>query len=700
MARAGRVVGQSVLGLVLLAVAGPAQAAPVAAEAPRPPAARAAGDIRELSRTSFTLDGRKLPDRPRFRPAPAARKAAAPTPAVGTVRQWLGLDDVGGTFYRKDYTLRGVGDHVEVWVANDRAFPANDCRPASSTAVTDTQVQTFVHEFDSTIYPKETTAFSTPPDRDGSNPRLTGGDYQGDGDKTVTLVDNVRDSNYFDFPEAPTYIAGFFSPQLNELFDRNVMTIDAYDWAHRSGANPPSDPTTDLCTSRPARPHMYEGTFAHEWQHLLQYYTDPDEATWVNEGLSDYAQTLVGYVDGGISVYHPGADSHISCYQGFGTVKTRFNASPRECGGPQNSLNLWDEGAPGDVLADYGIAYSFMLYLHDRFGPQVLSRLHRDGAHQGLAGVGAALQGVADLPSVVHDFQTSTLVAKAVENGTMAGISRRRVWAPSLRSTVNLDNPAAYDTPGAAPNGADYVRLRDAHGLPLRGRDLTSADFTGAATLPPMPLTWTVVDGALFSGNESGLDATAVVSATVPADDPTLRLSTRYGLEEGYDYGYVTVSTDGGRTYTPVSGDATVPAPLGPGITGRTVGFEPHTWDLSAYAGKKVLIGFRYVTDGSVDQGGWFIDDVTVGATQVSDGSTLDGVKSPTQIVATPVHDWDVRLIGLGEHSAAQVRLADFALLRGFDKVVAIVSYDEPTEKFSQYAPYKLTVNGTLQPGS
>ena len=42
------------------------------------------------------------------------------------------------------------------------------------------------------------------------------------------------------------------------------MTIDAFDWAHRTGATRPDEPTTDLCTSRPARPNLYEGTFAHE----------------------------------------------------------------------------------------------------------------------------------------------------------------------------------------------------------------------------------------------------------------------------------------------------------------------------------------------------------------------------------------------------------------------------------------------------
>jgi hypothetical protein len=65
-----------------------------------------------------------------------------------------------------------------------------------------------------------------------------GGVYTGDGNKTVALIDNVRDDNFYNFPAAPTYIAGFFSVQFNELLDRNVMTIDAFDWAHRTGGEP------------------------------------------------------------------------------------------------------------------------------------------------------------------------------------------------------------------------------------------------------------------------------------------------------------------------------------------------------------------------------------------------------------------------------------------------------------------------------
>jgi hypothetical protein len=729
MARS-RIAGAAAIALVLplLAVI-PASAA---AAAPAQPAALTGdrlNDVRELTRKDFTLDGRKVETPSRYQPRAQARsqtKAAGVTPPVGTVRPWLGLDDAQGRLYRKDYTLRAVGNNIEVWVANDLAFPAGDCRlqVPSSTQITDAQVANLVNEFDNNMYAKETATFSRPPDRDGTNAQLSG-DYTGGGNKTVTLVDNVRDDNFYDFPAAPTYIAGFFSAQFNELLDRNVMTIDAFDWLHRTQANPANEPTNDLCTSRPARPFLYEGTFAHEWQHLAHYYTDPFESTWLNEGLSDYAQTLTGYVDGTATVFDRGADSHLYCYQGFGPVPTPFNTNPRDCGGPENSLNLWGEGNnPNAVLADYGNAYSFTLFLYDRYGADIVSRLHNDGALQGLASLEAALkaEGATNAYQVIHDYQTMTLVDRIVgdsRRGIMLGVPKSRVTTQSLRSTVNLANPTANGTPGAAPNGADYVPLQKADGQLLRGRDLRSLSFQGAKTLPSLPLAWTVVSNdadrpgnpVLWSGNANNTDAAAVTSLTVPAADPTLRFVAKYGAEAGYDYGYVTVSTDGGATYTAIPGDKTVAGPLGPALNGTTKGFEAHSYDLSAYAGKTVLLGFRYVSDGGVNEGGLLIDDITVGGTTISDGSSLAPFDSPTEIKPISIKNWNLRLIGIDEaHSFAwqfefngtsslTLDRSRLALLSAFPKVVAVVAYDEPTEQVSQYAPYTLTVNGVVQPG-
>ena len=734
MARS-RIAGAAAIALVLPFLG--VLPASTAAAAPAQPAANKdrPSDVRELTRKDFTLDGHQVKTPARYQPRAQARSrtlAATETPPVGTVRQWLGLDDYQGRLYRKDYTLRGVGNNIEVWVANDIAFPAGDCRlqVPNSTQITDAQVAGLVNEFDNNMYPKETAAFSRPPDRDGTNALLgpdrngNGGVYTGGGNKTVTLIDNVRDDNYYTFPAAPTYIAGFFSAQVTELLDRNVMTIDAFDWLHRTGANPPNEPTADLCTSRPARPHLYEGTFAHEWQHLAHYYTDPFETSWVNEGLSDFAQTLVGYVDTTATVFDRGADSHLYCYQGFGTVQTPYNTNPRDCGGPENSLTLWGESPnPNAVLADYGNAYSFMQFLYDRYGLDVISRLHNDGERQGLASLEAVLkaEGARNMYQVIHDYQTMTLVDKIVggRHGVMLGVPKSRVTTPSLRSTVNLANPAAYATPGAAPNGADFVPVQNASKQLLRGRDLRSLSFQGAKTLPPLPLAWTIVSNdpdrpgnpVLWSGNANNTDAAAVTSVTVPTADPTLRFLAKYGAEAGYDYGYVTVSTDGGATYTAIPGDKTVDGPLGPGVNGSTNGFEAHSYDLSAYAGKSILLGFRYVSDGGVNEGGWLIDDITVGGTTISDGSSLAPFDSPTEIKPIAVHNWNVRLIGIDErHSMARqiefngrssitLSHGQLASLSPFEKVVVVVAYDEPTEQVNQYAPYTLKVNGVVQPG-
>ncbi|GAA1608166.1 immune inhibitor A domain-containing protein [Actinoplanes couchii] len=606
------------------------------------------------------------------------------SPELGTVRSWVGLNMIDDDVYRKDYTLRGIGEHIEVWVAKDATFPDGDCRGKTSTEITDAQVAALVGDFDKTIYPRETKAFSTPPDRNGTNAGLPG-DFTGAGNRTVTLIDNVRDENYLEFPQRQTYISGFFSEQLNELFDRNVITLDAFDWAHRSGANPAHQPSDDLCTSRPSRPRMYESTFAHEWQHLLAYYTDPDEDVWVSEGLADYAQSLTGYVDAGLGVHHQGFDNHIVCYQGFGLTKTTFNPNPRDCGGPSNSLNLWSEGEPDEILADYGIVYSFMLYLRDRFGTKALTALHKDKKNHGLAAIAAALPTGVKVHDVLHDFQLTALVDKIVSRpgGVVKGVPRERVISPSLNSTVNLDNPASYGEAGAAPNGADYIKLP---------KEWQTLRFDGAKTLPPEPLAWTLDAGALFSGNTPDTDTTAARQVDVPATDPVLRFKSTHGLEEKFDYGYVTVSGDGGKTWQMVKGDTTVEGPLGPALTGKATGVALN-FDLKAYAKKRILIGFRYVSDGAVSIGGWHVSDVKIGSTAIGRNS-LDGWKSPTQIRPVAVDKWHVTLVGLTRTKAKVVPLTDFAEVSHYPKVVAIIAYDEPTGTVTQFAPYTLKVDG------
>ncbi len=162
------------------------------------------------------------------------------------------------------------------------------------------------------------------------------------------------------------------------------------------------------------RPLTYEGTFAHEYQHLLEYYASPGEANFVNEGLSDWAQTLVGYVDPSPRHDDPAADGHLQTWMGF--------ADDQAFGGPEQSLTRWqDQGAP-EILADYGMAYAFMEYLHSHYGERVHDGLHRENLN-GFAGLQTR-------PSTEHEFESTPLGVIHDFLASMASTSSSRAARP------------------------------------------------------------------------------------------------------------------------------------------------------------------------------------------------------------------------------------------------------------------------------
>ncbi|TWV41305.1 M6 family metalloprotease domain-containing protein [Streptomyces misionensis] len=125
------------------------------------------------------------------------------------------------------------------------------------------------------------------------------------------------------------------------------------------------------------------------------------------------------------------------------------------------------------------------------------------------------------------------------------------------------------------------------------------------------------------SGNDLKNTLTRDVDLTGKSS-ATLSLDGWWAIETDYDYLYTEVSTDGGAKWTAVDGTADGKA-IGrdasgtPALTGFSEKNQKLSFDLSAYAGQKIQLRFRYVTDGGVAENGFTADEITVTA----DGTPL-----------------------------------------------------------------------------
>ena len=134
---------------------------------------------------------------------------------------------------------------------------------------------------------------------------------------------------------------------------------------------------------------------------------------------------------------------------------------------------------------------------------------------------------------------------------------------------------------------------------------------------------------------------------------------------------------------------------------GATRDWVTMSFDLSAYAGQDILIGFRYVTDWATTGAGWYIDNVYVDGTLISDGSSIDPFKDITEIV--PINnDFTVTFVGIkakakgNQYKVVTLNLGDVSedgwielnsVLQDSNSAVMLVTYDAP-EGFTQYAGY------------
>ena len=507
----------------------------------------------------------------------------------------------------KEFTLRSIGDNVEIWVANDLAYGPNNPKPAD--VVTQEQVDKLRDEFDSNIYPVATDFFGTPDSLDGSNSPLAAwgnvpeGYYEGS-DKVIMLVDNVQDEGWNN-PSYPFFVAGFFWQTIENYTDRNIITIDTNSWETRLE-------------------NTFFGTTIHELQHLIQADNDGSEETWLNEGMSTFSEYLGGY--------------------GHGEGSINFYLDH-----PENSLVNWDEhgtAATGpETIADYGQVYLFTLYMYDKFGQEFIRELATDGDSQGMASVNKTLQDYGTNKTFTEVYQ-NFMTALTLDNSDVS--SDYNIDSIDLRElpvgdgvrgkTVDFEKAKTFEKEGVPAWGGDFKEFN--FGKDVRGLEFDGVDF--------LPLQWSTAanpldasEQVLHANNGDEADQALIFGAAVPEDNPTLTFDHYYDIEEQWDYGVVQVSTDNGETWTSLENENTrsdvveegypkIKANV-PGFTGHQLEWSTETFDLSAYAGQDVLVSFRNLTDWGYNDTGWFIKNVQLGDFS-ADGSSTEAFQSLGQL--------------------------------------------------------------------
>ncbi|NBM17350.1 immune inhibitor A domain-containing protein [Streptomyces sp. GC420] len=148
--------------------------------------------------------------------------------------------------------------------------------------------------------------------------------------------------------------------------------------------------------------------------------------------------------------------------------------------------------------------------------------------------------------------------------------------------------------------------------------------------LPEKPVTTTITKPAegtrqWWSGMGDDLQNTLTRSVDLTGKSTaSLELQGWWDIEEGYDYLYTEVSTDGGANWTPVDGTADGAAISRdggdkPALSGVSESYKSLVYPLDAYAGQKIDIRFRYASDGGVAGRGFTADALSV----LADGAAL-----------------------------------------------------------------------------
>ena len=329
----------------------------------------------------------------------------------------------------------------------------------------------------------------------------------------------------------------------------------------------------------------YKAVLAHEYQHMIQHNLDPNEDGWMNEGLSMLAQQVAGLR----------GDNFVADYLAK----------------PDQSLWYW-----GNQPADYGQAYLYLDYLDEQMGPDFITALSADPLN-GLASIDHVLS-VFHSPRDADQMYADALTAAFFNNPALAEgqYAYTHPSLPAMSPTYAFTSlPAVYQGTVQQYGGADLIAFS--------GSGTAHLNFTGNPRGELIPTRahsgsdfwWSDRSDSTFATLTHPVDLTGTRRAT-------LNYWAWYDTEMDHDYAYLLVSVDDGAHWNLVSASTSTDSNpnglnLGHGFTGISGGGNSPAWvqesaDLSAFAGRKILVRFAMQNDRVVNEYGFAVDDLSI----------------------------------------------------------------------------------------
>ncbi|MDY6847432.1 MAG: immune inhibitor A [Chloroflexota bacterium] len=556
--------------------------------------------------------------------------------ALGDSQEFWVTDVDTNENFKVNTILRYLGDHVYFWIEEGVDYDQEDLNALGDT-------------FDKEIYP--------------TNREFFGGEwYPGvDGDPRIYIVYAGGLGNslagYFSSADSLHPEAHAFS-NAHEMFLINSDNVALWE------------------------DYIY-GTLAHEYQHMIHWYRDKNEETWLNEGFSMLAELINGFDPGGFDY------SYIN--------------------NPDLQLTDWgtDVGRNGP---HYGASLLFTTYFLDRFGDEATQAVVAHDEN-GMESIDIVLDemGIRD-PITGEQITAEDVFADwAVTNilGDCDAADGRYCYylypsAPVANPGITFPScPISQTNYDVAQFGVDYVEIT------CPGQYTLS--FSGNTTNTILPTTAYSGDYFFWSnmGDHSNMSLEQRFDLTGVSTPIEMTYQTWYDLEEDYDYVFVSATTDEtdwqilnttSCTYENPSGNS-----YGCGLNGQTNGWQLETVDLSQFAGEEVTIRFDYVTDAAVNGVGMVIDDVEIAAIEYfSDFEADQGgwdAKGFVRIQNLLPQTFRISMITLGneieivpvELDAANQAKIEIEINNDVDSVILVISGTTPVTR--QKAQYSIEID-------